>query len=191
MKFQPSPNSLFAILLRSRWWISFAVAGVIGLAAFALLPREIAPFAAIGALPIFVVGCIAAWRQWRALSPAQIEQALAGAASQPWKAFAETLTRAWQAEGYAVQRTDAVQTAYDFRLERNGQRTLVSARRWKAANHGVEPLRELQGALQSESAQRGVYVALHPLGDNARLYARDQGLVVLQEDALATLLAKA
>lgn len=191
MKFKPAPNSLFAILLRSRWWISFAAAGVIALVAFALLPREVAPFAAIGALPIFVVGCVAAWRQWRAPSPAQVEQALATAAGQPWKAFADTLARAWEAEGYTVQRPGAAQAAYDFRIERNGQRTLVSARRWKAANHGTEPLRELQAALQGESAQAGVYVALQPLGDNARLYARDQGLVVLQGEALATLLRKA
>lgn len=188
MRFQPAPNSLFAILLRSRWWVSFAVAGAIALAAFALLPRDLAPFAALGALPIFVVGCVAAWRQWRAPSPAQVEQALAAARSQSWKDFADTLARAWQAEGYTVQR--AAQAAYDFRLERSGQRTLVSARRWKAANHGAEPLRELQGALQGESAHAGLYVALQPLSDNARLYARDQGLGVLHGEALAALLRK-
>ena len=191
MKFQPSPNSLFAVLLRSRWWISFAVAGVIALVPFVFLPRHIAPFAALGALPVFVVGCIAAWRQWRAPSPAQVEQALASAAGQSWKAFADALARAWQADGYSVRRADAAQAAYDFCLERNGQRTLVSARRWKAASHGVEPLRALQAALPGESAQQGLYVALQPLGENARLYARDQGLAVLPPSALAALLAKA
>jgi restriction system protein len=33
-------KSLFAVLLRSPWWISFAVAGVITLASGALLPKE-------------------------------------------------------------------------------------------------------------------------------------------------------
>jgi len=32
-------NSLFAMLLRSPWWISFAVAGVLSLVAMALLPE--------------------------------------------------------------------------------------------------------------------------------------------------------
>ena len=66
MKFKMAPNSGFAILLRSPWWVSFAIAAAIVLVCGALLPRDIAPFAAMGALPIAVIGCIAAWRQWRA-----------------------------------------------------------------------------------------------------------------------------
>ena len=54
-------NSLFAILLRSPWWISFAIAAAIILVCGAFLPREIAPFAALGALPINVSGGMAAW----------------------------------------------------------------------------------------------------------------------------------
>ncbi|MFT3812058.1 MAG: restriction endonuclease [Acidovorax sp.] len=187
--FKPSPNSLFAVLLRSRWWVSLLVAAAMTLAALALFPRHIAPFAALGALPVWVVFCMAAWRQARAPSPAQVQQALEIAAYQPWKDFADALARAWRAEGYAVQASSAA--AYDLRLEKGGQSALVSARRWKAASHGVEPLRALQAAREAdESAQAAIYVALQPLSDNARLFARDQGLQVLTGDALAALLRK-
>ena len=47
-------NSLFAILLRSRWWISIALAALVTLVSTALLPKDIAPFAAITALPFSV-----------------------------------------------------------------------------------------------------------------------------------------
>lgn len=182
-------NSLFAMLLRSRWWISFALASVVTLLCVLALPAHVAPFAALSATPLWVVGCIAAWRQLRALSPAQVERHLAECASLPWRSLAQQLESAWRAEGYAVQAVN--QGPVDFRLERAGQTTLVSARRWKAAHHGVEPLRELEAARARESAAKAVYVALQPLGENAALYARDQQMVVLSGMDLATLLAKA
>lgn len=189
MKFQMAPNSLFAILLRSRWWLSFALAAGVTLVCMLALPAHIAPFGALAATPLWVVGCIAAWRQLRAPSPAQVERLLAECAALPWRGFAQQLEAAWRAEGYGVQAVN--QGVVDFRLERAGQRTLVSARRWKASVHGVEPLRELQAARVRESAAKAVYIALQPLGENAAPYARDQQLVVLAGADLAALLAKA
>ncbi|MET1115705.1 MAG: restriction endonuclease [Comamonas sp.] len=184
-----APNSLFAILLRSRWWLSFAAAAGVTLVCMLALPAHIAPFGALAATPLWVVGGIAAWRQLRAPSPAQVERLLAECANQPWRGFAQQLEKAWRAEGYSVEVLGP--GVIDFRLERAGQTTLVSARRWKAALHGVEPLRELQAARVRASADKAVYVALQPLGENAALYARDQQLVVLAGADLAALLAKA
>jgi restriction system protein len=39
MKLKMSKNSLFAILLRSPWWMSFGLVAAIALAARALLPE--------------------------------------------------------------------------------------------------------------------------------------------------------
>lgn len=184
-----APNSLFAVLLRSPWWISIAVAGGIALLCGALLPAHLAPFAAIGALPIAVVGCMAAWRQWQAPSPARVEAVLSAAAVMSWRDFSAALERAWQADGQTVQRLNG-QPA-DLRLERGGQTLLVSARRWKASTHGVEPLRELQAAVQAQQATAGAYIALQgSVSDNARDFARDNGLVLMEGDALAVLLLK-
>jgi len=184
-----APNSLFAILLRSRWWLSFALAAGVTLVCMLALPSHIAPFGALAATPLWVVGGIAAWRQLRAPSPAQVEQLLAECARQPWRGFAQQLETAWRAEGYSVEVLN--QGAVDFRLERAGQTTLVSARRWKAALHGVEPLKELEAARVRASAAKAVYIALQPLGENAALYARDQQLVVMAGADLAALLTKA
>lgn len=79
--------------------------------------------------------------------------------------------------------------AADFVLTRGGQVQLASARRWKAANHGVEPLRALHAAMHARGAQTGLYlVAQGDLSDNARLFARDHRIMVVQGDALARLL---
>ncbi|MBS0291147.1 MAG: restriction endonuclease [Proteobacteria bacterium] len=185
-----APNSGFAILLRSPWWISFAIAAAIVLACAALLPAHLAPFAAIGAAPIAVVGCIAAWRQWRAPSAARVQAVLQNAGAMPWREFADRLERAWRAEGQQVQHTDG--RGSDLRITKDNQVVLVAARRYKAASHGLEPLRELQAAVQREGARAGVYVALAGMvSENARSFARDNGLVLLEGDALATLLLKA
>ena len=185
-----APNSGFAILLRSPWWVSFVIAGAIVLACGALLPADVAPFAAIGALPIVVVGCIAAWRQWRAPGAARVQSALDAAAAMPWRDFADLLERAWSAEGHAVERLSGTQA--DLRITRGEQTLLVAARRYKAASHGVEPLRALQAEVQQRGARTGVYVVLQgQVSEQARGFARDQGLALLEGEALAALLLKA
>lgn len=185
-----APNSGFAILLRSPWWVSFVIAGAIVLACGALLPADVAPFAAIGALPIVVVGCIAAWRQWRAPGAARVQSALDAAAAMPWRDFADLLEHAWSAEGHAVERLSGTQA--DLRITRGEQTLLVAARRYKAASHGVEPLRALQAEVQQRGARAGVYVVLQgQVSEQARGFARDQGLALLEGEALAALLLKA
>ncbi|CAM3432479.1 restriction endonuclease [Paracidovorax anthurii] len=185
-----APNSLFAVLLRSPWWVSFLVAGAIALVCGALLPPHIAPYAAVGAAPIFLVGCMAAWRQWRAPGATRLQAALDEAARLPWRSLADWLERAWQAEGQAVQRLAGGPA--DFRIEKGGRAALVSARRCKAGTHGVEPLRELHAAAQAQEGATGVYVVLQgSVSDAARDFARDHGLAIMQAPDLAALLLKA
>lgn len=181
-------KSLFAMLLRSPWWISFLVVGLITLAAGALLPREYFLVGALAGFPIFVVGCIAAWRQLRAPSPAKVAEMLDAVNSMPWRGFADTLAAAWTRAGCTVERLGG-NGAADLSLLRNGKTTLVSARRWKAATHGIEPLRELHAAMQARDASEGVYIFTQgQLSDNARIFARDHGITLLQADGVALLL---
>ncbi len=182
-------NSLFAILLRSPWWISFVITIAIVAACSALLPKEIWPFAALGAAPFFFIGCKAAWRQLRAPSTAKIEAIRTEAAAMSWKPFCAALETAWKNEGQSVQHV--ANPVVDLRLEKSGVITLVSARRWKAATHGVEPLKELHEAVEKQKAQYGVYVVLQgSISENARAYAKDNGLLLLEGDALAAMLLK-
>ena len=181
-------KSLFAMLLRSPWWVSFVVVGLIVLASGAFLPKEYFVVGALAGFPIFVVGCIAAWKQLRAPNPAKVVEMLDAVASMPWRSFADTLASAWTRVGYTVERLNNHPGA-DMRLALRGKTTLVSAKRWKAATHGVEPLRELHAAMQAGDAPAGVYVAaLGQVSDNAQVFAREHGIVVLQGDAVARLL---
>ena len=56
-------NSLFAILLRSPWWVSLGVALALALLMRLLLPKDYAVAGMLGALPFVVIAAIAAWKQ--------------------------------------------------------------------------------------------------------------------------------
>jgi restriction system protein len=190
LKLKMAKNSLFAILLRSPWWISLVIAALLGLVSFALLPADLRVVGALAGLPFLVIGVIAARRQWRLPSAARIEQTQQAVAAMNWPAFSALLARSFQREGYTVQRgmggtnSNSGDASFDFELERQGRRTLVSARRWKSARTGLEALRALQQAREARAADEAIYIGLAPLSDNARPYAAMQRITIWQAPEL-------
>ncbi|MFO6418666.1 restriction endonuclease [Hylemonella sp. W303a] len=176
-------NSLFAILLRSRWWISLLIGLLLTLVSVALLPDEVRVVGALSGLPFFVIAIMAAIRQWGRPSPERVAQIQDAIAALSWPAFANLLEQAFVREGHTVQRGKTED--FDFELERQGRRTLVSARRWKSARTGVESLRALQAAREARTADEALYIALAPLSEQAQPYATAQGIQVWQAEELA------
>jgi restriction system protein len=91
MKLRMAKNSLFAILLRSPWWISALIALVLALLAIALLPERFRVVGALSGLPFAVIAAIAAVRQWRLPSAARVAQTQQALATMAWPAFAALL----------------------------------------------------------------------------------------------------
>jgi restriction system protein len=183
MKLKMAPNSLFAILLRSPWWISLAIALVLSLIGAALLPDAYRVVGALMGLPFAVIGALAARRQWQLPSAARVAQTQQALATIAWPAFAALLEQAFRRDGYTVQRgqTDAV----DFELARDGRRMLVSARRWKSARTGLEALRALQAARDTAGAADALHIGLGELSDNARPFAAQHRIAIWQAAELA------
>ena len=186
MKFKMAEKSLFAVLLRSPWWISVAIALAFVVASQALLPTLYAPFGMVSGLPFLVIAGIAAWRQSQAPDPARMTEALARAGSMPWREFSDTLERAFQSRGYAVTRLNG--PAADFHMTKDGDITLVSCKRWKAANHGVDALQGLVTQQQVLAAQHCIYISLAAVSDKARRYATEHGIGLMQSAELAALM---
>jgi restriction system protein len=177
-------NSLFAVLLRSPWWVSLVIALVIGLVAAALLPADMRIVGALSGFPFIVIAAMAARRQWRLPSAARIEQTRQAAAAMGWPAFSALLEQAFQRDGYAVQRGHTA--AVDFELTRQGRRMFVSARRWKSAHTGLEALRPLQAAREAaDDAPHALYIGLGTVSDQARPYAAEHHIAVWQAEELA------
>jgi restriction system protein len=188
MKFKMARNSLFAVLLRSPWWISILIAALVGAAMYALLPQDYKIAGAVGGFPFFVIGLIAFWQQMRLPSARRSEEILGAVAAMNWPEFSALLEEGFGRQGYRVER---VKGAADFALAREGRTTLVAARRWKAARHGEEALRALYDQAQSHGAGNCLYVALGELSDNAQTLARRNQIQLMQGPALAYLLKNA
>jgi restriction system protein len=186
MKLKMASNSLFAILLRSPWWISFALALAVAALAQVLLPVSYRLLGALGGIPFVVIGVIALTRQLRAPSAAQVQATAQALAAMAWPDFARALEQAYSRDGFAVERLR--EGAADLALQRGGQTTLVSARRWKAARQGEEGLQALHAAAQARDAGNCVFIALGDFSPNAQRFAQGHRIELLQQEALARLL---
>jgi restriction system protein len=183
VKFKMAKNSLFATLLRSPWWISMVIALLLSLLGYALLPEHLRSAGALSGLPFAVIGVMALVKQWGEPGAARIEQVQQSLATLAWPAFAQLLEQAFRRDGYTVRPSRSA--GVDFELEREGQRTLVSARRWKSARSGLEALRPLQTARLADGTAEAIYICLAPLSDNAAPFAAEHGIQVWRAAALA------
>lgn len=184
MKFKMAPNSLFAILLRNPWWYSFVLVAVICAVSAALLPKDVVVFGVIGAFPFVVTGGVALRRQWNTPSAAAVEADMVRIAGLSWRDFSRELETQFVAQGYEVTRLPVrgsasnTASAADFRLEKAGKVTLVAAKRYKAAAHGVEALEALVAQKEAMGADDARYVCLGALSQQAAKFAKDHAIHV-------------
>ncbi|MEO6294072.1 MAG: restriction endonuclease [Burkholderiaceae bacterium] len=176
MKFKMAEKSIFAILLRSPWWISFLLVAVFCLASYALLPPQYVPFGAMGAIPFVVIGIMALKRQWGQPSPAKVQAELTRLAALNWRDFSAELEAKLVKQGFEVTRLTG--GVADFKLEKAGHITLVSAKRYKAATHGVEALQALVAQQEALGADKAMYVCLSAVTAQAAKFAKEKGLVL-------------
>ncbi len=176
MKFKMAENSIFAILLRNPWWISFLIAAAFCLLMAALLPRHLVVFGMMGAFPFVITGAVALKRQWGKPKPAVVQAELARLAALNWRDFSAELEAKFVKQGFEVTRLTG--GAADFKLEKNGNITLVAAKRYKANTHGVEALQALVTQKEALGADKAMYVCLGAVTEQAGKFARERGVEV-------------
>lgn len=181
-----APNSLFAILLRSPWWISLALAAGVALAARLLLPAQYVAAGVLGGFPFLVIAAMAAWKQVRAPSAAQTQKALQIVNTLSARDLGVAIESAFRQQGHEVRKLNA--PGADLELVKAGRTTLLSWRRWKAASTGIEPLRELHAAQQRQDADASLCIAGGELSDKARSFAKDTNIRLMTAADLAQLL---
>jgi restriction system protein len=192
--FKVSENSLFAILLRSSWWISFAVALALLLLVRLFVPEEYLLPASSLALPFLIIGGIVAWKQFKRPGAKRVAATIEAVTAMTWREFSVLVEQAYRREGYTVA---PLAGSADFRLDKTvdlgsmgkkDKTTLVCCKRWKAASHGLEPLRELDRQLEAENAHEAFYVALDGVTDKAREFAGKHRIHLVGGPELTTLL---
>ena len=185
MQWKMNENSLFAILLRSSFVWSFAIAAVMIAAMVAFLPEAYRVVGIISGLPFVAIGCMAAWRQLRSPSEARIARTAEAVRAMSWSEFRTALCEAYRRAGYEVQ---PIEGAADLELRKEWRRSLVSCKRWKVGRTGVEPLRDLVKAKEAREAHDCMYVAVGDISDNAREFARKNAVALIGPAELARIM---
>lgn len=182
-----APNSLFAILLRSPWWASLGIAVAVALLARLLLPERFVMAGVLGGFPFVVIAAMAAWKQARAPTTAQLTQALDRMNAMGARELGAAIEAAFGRQGHEVRKLNT--PGADLELQKGGRSTLVSWRRWKAANTGIEPLRELHAAQQRQEAGACLYIAGGEISDKAKGFAKEKNIRLMGVAELAQLLS--
>ena len=180
MKLKMNKNSLFAILMRSPWWVSVLAAFGVFAVTRIVLGSDYTPYSVAIALPLAVIAVVAAWQQFRTPSGERVEAALERLRALPWEGFAAALEEGFRGEGYSVKR---IEGAADFELEKAGRVLLVAAKRWKASRTGVEPLRELLAAgaaRENEGSAECIFLSAAELSANARSFAAEKKVRIIE-----------
>jgi restriction system protein len=174
-------NSLFAILLRSPWWVSLGIASGVFFLARLFVPPV---YAAFVPLPFLVIAGVVVWRRLRQPSARKVAARLEALRALPREEFAAALEQGFRRQGYGVTRLGA-----DLQLTRSGRVSLVDCKRWKATRTGIEPLREFHAAGARSEAHELVYVAAGEITDNAKAFAKEKNIRLIGDAELARLVA--
>jgi restriction system protein len=186
MKWRPSKDSIFGVLMRSPWWMSAGIAVLIIAVGVAALPREYWAVAVFASIPFAVIAVLAGFRQLSTPSAARVDAIAAAAVTMTWATFSSAIQAGFERDGCQVGRLN--ESGADFSLTKGDHVALVNAKRWKAARTGTDPLRELQAARERRGAREAIYVTLGEVSPGALQYAEANGISFMTAAELAKLL---
>ena len=186
MKFKMHERSLFALLLRSPWWVSILIGAAIGLLVRLVVPEDYRMYGYPAIGPFVAIGLYALYKELRAPGGARVAAVHSAVLGMSWREFSALIEAAFTRDGFGVTRIDL--PAADFEIIKAGRVALVSAKRWKAASHGIGPLEELAALRRSREAAETMYISAGGLTDNAQRFATTEGMRVVNGIDLAVLL---
>ena len=107
-----------------------------------------------------------------------------------WQEFEQLLAEAFRRQGYSVRDTGAgADGGIDLILNKDGCRTLVQAKQWKAWKVGVKTVRELYGVQAAHEADDAILVTSGQVTAEARRFAEDNGIHLIEGARLEQMIA--
>jgi restriction system protein len=183
MAFKMAKGSLFAVLLRSPWWYSASIGLFCIGVGFAVASGKYAILGIAGALPFFGIAGYAGHKQSKLPSPRRVLEVAQQAQEMRSGQIAEKISNCYIKNGYESNAFKG--NAADLELTRGHRIILLSSKRFKVGNTGIEPLKQLVAAGETVEATSYLYVALGEISASAREYAKHNNIELIQVNELA------
>ena len=183
MAFKLAKGSLFAILLRSPWWYSVLIGLSFIAVSLVVLDGQYVILGIFGALPFFGIAGFAGYKQSQQPSQNRVLEVAQLARKMPTAQVAEII-----ADNYIKERYESCEfkgNAAELVLTRGHRTILLCSKRFKVANTGIEPLKQLVAAGEIAEATGYLYVALGEISATARDYAKQNNIELIQANRLA------
>ena len=150
--------------------------------------QVLAPLAALLVLVVWVVTEDKKFSRRRMLDSQSNIESLR---SLSWQEFEQLVGEAYRRQGYAVTESGGggADGGVDLVLTRDDERTLVQCKQWRTWKVGVKIVRELYGVMAAEGVAGGIAVTCGQFTGEAKVFARDKPLVLVDGPALWELVA--
>ena len=183
MALRMAQNSLFAVLLRSPWWYSVLIAFFLVAISLVLVGGRYLIFGLTVALPFIGIAVYSVYNQLQRPGKKRVLEVEQAARKMSVGELARKIAGNYEKINFDVVAFKG--DAAELELERGRHKFLLSCKRFKAANNGIEPLKKLVSAGDKNEATGYLYVALGEVTDNARVFAKENEIELIQAEALA------
>ena len=208
-------EDLMDIVAMLPWWVGVALAIASYLFLSKLAVQSVAPAIQLGQVGAMVTQtlwktlayfgqyllpliCLAgagmsAWRRGerRALVQNVTQNDAAGALDgMSWQQFEQLVGEAFRMQGYAVAETGGggADGGVDLVLTRDGEKSLVQCKQWRAYKVGVDVVRQLYGVMAAKGAAGGFVVTSGRFTDEAQRFAEGRNINLIDGTELGALI---
>jgi restriction system protein len=191
------------LLLKLPWWVS-AVLGIIAFAALRWgLPLWagddknhhlfIGAFVGIAPVILFVFAIFSGFSFWFGRNRSRLldqQTSIESIRALPWKQFEFLVAEAYRRQGYAVEFSlgRGADGGVDLTLNRDGRKSLVQCKQWKAYSVGAPVIREMFGLLHHENADEAIIVTSGKFTNDAQAFAAGKPIHLIDGPQLLTLI---
>ena len=198
-------DTIFEMLVELPWWVSlifaclvfvglrFILPGTMKTPIFSSAAQLVSSNAVWIALFFLIPGAISALAAWRRGALLMGQTSIVSIRRLSWRSLEDLVGEAYRRSGYAVAGNSGPgpDGGVDLIARKNGETVLVQCKQWKARQIGVRTLREMFGLLNAEKANEVHIVTSGYFTDDARSFARNKPIQLIDGPMLVQLVKKA
>jgi len=197
--------SIFDDLILLPWWVNLILAVVVYFLFRYVVPNitfqnpflrglaiALHSFASLAAIILLFVAALSAFNAWRKGQMLDDQKGLETIRSISWREFEELVGEAYRRKGYSVTETGGggADGGVDLVLRKDGDKLLVQCKHWKIVKVGVKVIREVYGIVAAEGATGGIIISSGTFTQEAKDFAKDKPLELLDGSELLKLVAE-